>query len=202
MSEIELRRQVKRLKSHQRMNRHDEPGLISRREFLGATSAWAGAAGVLSAGRLFGAERFEGKIMTVLGPIAPDQLGRALAHEHAVVDFIGAEKSKAARHDAEEAFSTILPHLQKLRERGCRCLVECTPSYIGRDVRLLKRLSDASGLHILTNTGYYGAAGNKFLPQHAFTETAEQLSARWLRDWRDGIEGTDIRPGFMKLGVE
>lgn len=140
--------------------------------------------------------------MTVLGAIEPAQLGTTLSHEHAIVDFLGAEKAKGPRHDAEEAFTIVLPHLKKFRERGGRALVECTPNYIGRDVRLLKRLAEASGLHILTNTGYYGAAGNKFLPQHAFTESADQLSARWLAEWRDGIDGTGVRPGFLKLGVE
>jgi phosphotriesterase-related protein len=66
---------------------------------------------------------------------------------------------------------------------------------------LLRRLSQASGLRLLTNTGYYGAADNKFLPAHAFTESAAQLAARWTAEWRYGIEGTDIRPGFIKIGV-
>ena len=148
------------------------------------------------------ADHDEGKIMTVMGPIVPEQLGVTLAHEHGVVDFLGAEKAKGLRHDASEAFNTILPHLQKLKAYGCRSLVECTPNYIGRDARLLKRLSEATGLNILTNTGYYGAAGNKFLPEHAFTESPEQLSARWLQEWRNGIDGTKVRPGFLKLGVE
>src|SRR5678815_4745101 len=77
----------------------------------------------------------------------------------------------------------------------------CTPNYIGRDVRLLKRLAGATGLNILTNTGYYGAAGNKFLPRHAYTESAEQLSERWVSEWREGIDGSGVRPGFIKLGV-
>jgi predicted metal-dependent phosphotriesterase family hydrolase len=148
-----------------------------------------------------GAEPLDGKIMTVLGPIPPEKLGTALAHEHGVVDFLGAEKSATLRHDAEDAFTTILPHLKKLKERGCDSLVECTPNYIGRDVRLLKRLAEATRLNILTNTGYYGAAGNKFLPKHAFAESAEQISAIWLKEWRDGIDGTGVRPGFLKLGV-
>ncbi len=139
--------------------------------------------------------------MTVLGPISPGQLGTTLAHEHAVVDFLGAEKSKSLRHDRGEAVAAILPHLKRLKERGCQSFVECTPAYIGRDVRLLRQLSEASGLNILTSTGYYGAAGNKFLPQHAFTESAAQLSERWLKEWRDGIDGSGIRPGFIKLGV-
>jgi phosphotriesterase-related protein len=67
---------------------------------------------------------------------------------------------------------------------------------------LLRRLARASRLHILTNTGYYGAAGDRFLPPHAFRESADQLSARWIREAREGIDGTDIRPAFMKIGVD
>ena len=67
---------------------------------------------------------------------------------------------------------------------------------------LLKRLSEASGLHILTNTGYYGAANDKHVPAFAFTETAEQLAARWIREAERGIDGTGIQPAFMKIGVD
>lgn len=35
-----------------------------------------------------------------------------------------------------------------------------------------------------------------------FTETAEQLAARWIRECEDGIEGTSIKPAFMKIGVD
>jgi phosphotriesterase-related protein len=64
------------------------------------------------------------------------------------------------------------------------------------------RLSGASGVTILTNTGYYGAAKDKHLPRHAFTESAEQLAARWAREFERGIDGTDIKPAFMKIGVD
>jgi phosphotriesterase-related protein len=123
-------------------------------------------------------------------------------HEHVLVDFVGADKVGRHRYDAEEAFRAALPHLQALKARGCRTLVECTPAYIGRDPGLLRRLSQASGLHILTNTGYYGAAQDKFVPAHAYDETPEELAARWTAEWRDGIEGTGVRPAFMKIGVD
>jgi phosphotriesterase-related protein len=55
---------------------------------------------------------------------------------------------------------------------------------------------------VLTNTGYYGAAQNKFLPKHAFSETEDELAKRWLSEWRDGIENTGIKPGFIKIGVD
>src|SRR5262249_58248025 len=80
--------------------------------------------------------------------------------------------------------------------------VDCTPAYLGRDPALLRRLSESSGLNILTPTGYYGAGGGRFLPDHARTESSDELAARWLREWRDGIEGTGVRPRFIKLRAD
>ena len=142
------------------------------------------------------------RIDSVTGPIAVDELGITLMHEHVLVDFIGASSVSPARYDAAEAFKTVLPHLQQLKQLGCGTLVECTPAYLGRDPRLLKRLAEASGLHILSNTGYYGAAEDKFVPAHAFRESAEQLSDRWIREWERGIDDTGIKPAFMKIGVD
>lgn len=143
-----------------------------------------------------------GSIMTVDGWIPASRLGVFLPHEHVLTDFVGAEKFVQPRYRRDEAMEVVRPHFKRLRERGVTALCECTPKYIGRDVRFLRRLSDVSGIHILTNTGYYGAVGNKFLPRHAHEETAEQLANRWLREWTDGIDGTGIKPGFIKLGVD
>ena len=96
----------------------------------------------------------------------------------------------------------MLPHLQRVKALGAATLVECTPAYLGRNPRLLRRLSDASGLYILSNTGYYGANHDKHLPPHAFAESAEQLAARWIREWERGIDDTGIKPAFMKVGVD
>jgi len=143
-----------------------------------------------------------GRILTVRGPVAPSALGVTLVHEHVLVDFIGADRVTPDRYDAEEVFRTALPHLVALRERGCQTLFEATPAYLGRDPRLLRRLSEASGLHLVTNTGYYGAAKDKHVPAHAYRETARQLADRWTREFRRGLEGSGIRPGFLKVGVD
>ena len=141
-------------------------------------------------------------VHTVTGPVSADRLGVTLMHEHVLVDFIGAEQVSPARYDAEHAFASVLPHLKAVAALRCRTLVECTPAYLGRNPRLLRRLSEASGVRILTNTGYYGAARDKHLPRHAFTETEEQLAARWIREYEGGIDGTDVRPALMKIGVD
>jgi phosphotriesterase-related protein len=143
----------------------------------------------------------EGMIMTVNGPILPAEMGTTLIHEHVMVDFIGADSTGNHRWDHSEVIHVAQPFIEKATRMGVKTIIECTPAFIGRDPQLLKKLSLATHIHLITNTGYYGAADNKFLPEHAFTETAEQLSERWVREWEDGIDGSGIRPGFIKTGV-
>jgi len=140
--------------------------------------------------------------MTVRGPVDFSKLGLTLMHEHILVDFIGADKVSRDRYDSEEVVRVALPHLKRIRELGCRTFVDCTPNWLGRDVRLLERLSRASGLNIVTNTGYYGARNHQFLPEHVATETPQQLAARWIGEFERGIDGTGIKPGFIKIGVD
>lgn len=142
------------------------------------------------------------KVMTVTGEIPTDSLGASLPHEHVMVDFIGADRCDRSRYDADEVFRAVLPHLTRARELGLDALFECTPRFLARDPALLARLSRASGVKIVTNTGLYGAAGDRYLPSYAFSETAVDLAARWVSEWEDGIEGTGIRPGFIKIGVD
>jgi len=141
-------------------------------------------------------------VMTVSGPIAPEQMGTTLPHEHVLVDFAGAEVVSPDRYDREAVFATVLPYLQRARALGVETLVEATPVYLGRDPLLLRRLADASGVRLLVSTGYYGARGDQHVPRHAFTDPADSLAARWIREWTTGIDGTGIRPGFIKIGVD
>lgn len=169
----------------------------TRRDFLSYVVAGLAGARMLPEAK----SAPQGRLQTVLGPIAPGDLGSVLIHEHVLVDFVGADKVERGRYDPEEVLQVVLPHLRTIREFGCGTLVECTPAYLGRDPLLLKRLSEASRIHFVTNTGYYGAANHKYLPPQAFSESAEQLARRWITESEAGIEGTGIRPGFIKIGV-
>jgi phosphotriesterase-related protein len=96
----------------------------------------------------------------------------------------------------------MLPLLQELKGRGVTGFIDCTPAYIGRDPRVLKHLAQETGLHIVTNTGFYGGADDKFVPKHASSATEDHLAELWLREWKHGIEDTGVKPGFMKIGVD
>lgn len=139
-------------------------------------------------------------IISVTGNIPASKVGVALEHEHLLVDFIGAEKY-ARTWDEEVAFNKILPFLKEAKEIGVQTLFDCTPNYLGRDPKLLKRLSIISNVRIVTNTGLYGGSDNKFLPAYAFTESAQQLSQRWITEFENGIDGTSVKPGFIKISV-
>lgn len=174
---------------------------ISRRRFLKAGMA-------LSSGLLAipywtkGQSLSENQLLTVQGYVTPESIDVTLPHEHILVDFIGADQANPERYNADEVFEVVLPHLKELKQAGCQTLMECTPAYLGRDPKLLKRLSDASSLNILTNTGYYGANKDKHLPPHAYSESAEQLARRWINEFEQGIDGTGIKPGFIKIGTD
>lgn len=139
--------------------------------------------------------------MTVSGPIDTEAMGITLPHEHILVDFIGAKDYSSARWNQEDVVRKVLSYLGEAKEAGCRTIIDCTPNYLGRDAALLLRCAESSGLNIITNTGYYGGSNHKFLPDHAFTETAMALAERWIDEWKNGIDSTPVRPGFIKISV-
>jgi phosphotriesterase-related protein len=144
----------------------------------------------------------DGKVMAIHGEIRAGAMGKTLTHEHLLVDFIGADSTGYHRWNKDSVVAAILPYLNEIKNMGFKTIVECTPAYLGRDPELLKMLSDQSGIQFITNTGYYGAVGGKYLPQHAWDETAEQLAERWMHEVNNGIEGTGVNPGFIKIAVE
>jgi predicted metal-dependent phosphotriesterase family hydrolase len=180
-----------------------------RRDFLKKTGclAWTSLCAVEGLSRTAmshssGATRASvGTIQTVAGPIRPEDAGITLPHEH-IMSLFGAEITEKPTYDEEQLYKTVLPYLRKLKEMGCGTIADCTTAYFGRSPRILKKVSEETGLSILTNTGYYAAANDKYVPPHAYKESAEQLAIRWIKEFEDGIEGTGIRPGFIKIGVD
>jgi len=143
-----------------------------------------------------------GKIITVLGRIPAEALGKTLIHEHILVDFIGADKISYNRWNRDRVEEKVLPYLLEAKQAGVKSVFDCTPAFLGRDVILLKRLSEKAGLNIITNTGYYGAVNNKYLPAWVKEETDRQLADRWIKEFKKGIENSDVYPGFIKISVD
>jgi len=172
--------------------------MVTRRSFMKLISLVFGGS---FSGFSFPFSQQGSTVMTVKGPINSRVMGKTLIHEHILVDFIGAADYNPTRWNDEDVIKKVLPYLIEVREAGCETLVDCTPNYLGRDVLLIQKLSELSGINILTNTAYYGGSDNKYLPPHTFDETPVQLADRWTKEWEEGIEGTSIKPGFLKISV-
>ncbi len=172
--------------------------MLSRRNFLGRLGT-----ALLPGFLLSSSFRQEaGRVQTVSGTLPSSKMGTTLPHEHVMVDFIGAEQTSPFRYEVEEVIAKALPHLQRIKSLGCRTLVECTPAYLGRDPLLLKMLSERSGLKIITNTGFYSAVQGKYLPSWVAERSAKELAELWIAEYEKGIDGSGVRPGFIKTSVD
>jgi predicted metal-dependent phosphotriesterase family hydrolase len=140
-------------------------------------------------------------VQTVLGRIDPVDLGFTLPHEHTrcVLWHI------AARWDYWELTGEdelILPELARFRELGGTCLVDVTLQSIGRDPARLRRLAEASGLHLVMGCGWYREA---YYPAQALIDrrSVESLADEIIREFEEGAEGTGVRPGIIgEIGTD
>ncbi len=177
---------------------------MHRRSFLRTIPALAATLGARSivGAHQGGAGKSRRQVMTVRGPIDARELGFTLSHEHALVSFQPYQEltRSPVPYARDEVVDVVLPHLTRARALGCRAFVDATPQFLGRDATLLRTLSEKSGLHVITPTGNYAARNHQHLPPHAFADAPTAVAQRWIDEWRNGIDGTGVRPGFIKLG--
>lgn len=141
-------------------------------------------------------------VQTVTGPEVVSNNEIWLSHEHILVDFIGADSINPDRWDRPVVLKEMLPNLEEIKAHEVGYFVDATPNYLGRDVVLLKQIARQTGLKIITNTGLYGARQNKFVPAYAFRNTAEELAEMWISEFEQGIDGSSVKPGFIKISVD
>jgi predicted metal-dependent phosphotriesterase family hydrolase len=140
-------------------------------------------------------------VNTVQGPVKLDDLGMTLSHEHLFSNF-GLPIDETDSYDETALFAQVIPYLRMLHGEGVRTIFDYTTSYFGRRADLLRAFSDSTGIRIVTNTGIYGAADDRYVPPYAFDESAEDLAQRWIEEAENGIDGTGILPGFIKLAFD
>jgi phosphotriesterase-related protein len=145
--------------------------------------------------------RMSPHVETVLGPVEPAVLGFTLPHEHTrcVLWQIPARWDYWELTGEDEL---ILPELERFREMGGTCLVDLTLAAIGRDPLRLRRLAEASGLHLVMGCGWYRGA---YYPPDALIDRrpVEALADFLVGEILGGADGTDIRPGIIgEIGTD
>ena len=137
-------------------------------------------------------------IQTVLGPIEPADLGVTLMHEHTLVDAWewGGRLGYDSTVDDEEL---LVEELAFYRDAGGSALVDVTPIGLRRDPSGMRRLAQATGLHIIMGCGWYR---ERVYPAYIHELSTNALAGMLVKELEEGVEG-GIRPGIIgEIGTE
>jgi len=137
-------------------------------------------------------------VHTVMASIASENLGLTLPHEHLFTDLRGPQVSDYAQANPEEVAAVMLPFLEAAYAAGIRSLVECSTVGVGRNVTILEHLARATPIHLIAPTGVYREG---FIPEELIPFSVQELADLWERELTEGIEGTEIKAGFIKIAA-
>lgn len=138
-------------------------------------------------------------IQTVAGAIAVSDLGFTLVHEHLLVRDDAIQSQFPHLYDDERLFERAVEQFRGLRQRGVGSVCDPTVMGLGRDVRLMRRVSEATGVNILAATGVYTLAR---LPALFADRPADFLADAMVHDIEVGIQGTEVRAAFLKCATD
>jgi phosphotriesterase-related protein len=137
------------------------------------------------------------QIMTVRGPVRPQDAGFVLSHEHILCDLWPILNSYDGILDDEEMAVAELEHF---RDTGGRTLVEVSSIGLGRNPSGLRRVAERTGLDIIMGSAWYR---ERVYPPYVSELSADELAKRIVQDLTVGADGTDIRAGVIgEIGTE
>lgn len=133
-------------------------------------------------------------VQTIRGPIDVQELGRTLSHEHLTAGGAGMERQPWI-YDEAEGMAANVEALKQAKQAGITSLIDLTPMDLGRQAGLFQRVAEAdTGVHVVCATGVY-----RWVPLYLRHRDPDAVAEHFLHELRDGIDGTGIRPGIIKL---
>ena len=168
----------------------------------------------------------KGKVMTVLGPLSPDDLGATFTHEHLVVDLscwlyipntveekehisepVNPDNLWWVRKYPYSSMDNLLltdkreaiKEAEEFKRLGGGSFVDATSLGLGRDPEALRDISLAAGVNVIMGSGYYCAASLSF---EMYVMTEEEIAEAIIKDVNDGVGETGIRAGMIgEIGI-
>jgi len=138
-------------------------------------------------------------INTVLGPIETSSLGFTLSHEHFMMVDNAMRFNFPGWIDEEAVLEQSVIEAQLTMDCGVKTIIDATPINLGRDIHLLRKIAERTGLNIIASTGFYYQEMPWFSPTGCSLEKMVELLAAEVEN---GISGTDSRPGVIKCATE
>ena len=121
---------------------------------------------------------------TVLGDIKGEDMGFTYPHEHLHAVPPPCQKDR----DLElSSYENSVQELFHFKEVGGRTLVEASTLDYGRDLKVLKRMAQETGVHIIATTGF-----NKhiYYPPWVAETSMEEIAGMLAKDVMEGGDGS------------
>ena len=165
--------------------------------------------------------RNRGLVQTVLGPVAPSELGATTTHEHLYIDFAFAYRPAPDSPSEELAdapislenlgwirrhyysnrsnlqlldLDTAIEEVGKFREVGGGAIVDATSTGISRNPDGLVRISRETGVHVVMGSGFYVEAAH---PPDMDQRSVEDLARGIVGDIVEGVDGSGVQAGII-----
>ena len=138
------------------------------------------------------------QVMTVRGPVPPDELGHTQTHDHVFADISWARHRWVAMPITDEVQMT--EEIRLYKEAGGGAIVDCGLEHIGRQPEALRRISEATGVHIIMGTGF---CREPYYPEFVDKWTTARLAEYIIDEIENGWADTGIRPGVIgEIGID
>ncbi len=136
-------------------------------------------------------------INSVLGPMDTANLGFTLPHEHLIDSSAGIRQTYGELEFRDRASDMAIQDFTKAKGGGIDTLVEVSPMDLGRDVELMREVSRESGVNFICCTGCW-----LDIPRSFWNRDPEFIADLWVQEIEEGIEGTGIKAGIIKIATE
>ncbi len=150
-------------------------------------------------------------VETVSGSVDAAELGTTLIHEHiqtrddAVrvqwphVSTVGIEASEVVEVTPDAQFDGAVKACKEAAGLGVETICDPSCMFLGRDIDLMRRVSEESGLRIVACTGIYTY---DHLPMYFLSRSPEEIAELFVHDITRGIQGTDVKAAFLKCAAD
>jgi phosphotriesterase-related protein len=160
-------------------------------------------------------------VTTVLGEVAPGDLGPTLPHEHLFIDLtnqfawpsdpgrraLAAEPVQmsnlgvlrrnpyAVRDNMlVDDLDVCVDEVARFARLGGRTIVDCTSAGLKRRPLALREVAARTGVNVVAGCGYYTSDTH---PADMLSRSPASIADEMIRDLTEGIDGTDVRAGVM-----
>lgn len=161
-------------------------------------------------------QALQGKVQTVLGPVAPEALGQTLMHEHLVWDIrspllaamqnqgpmlclcnyheTNYGRTKVPRNLISKDVDLASREVGYMIEAGGGAIVELSSGGLSPDPEGLQRVSRETGAHVVMGCGHYV---DEYQASANQDRTVDDFATEMISQVFEGAWGTDVRAGMI-----